>query len=135
MQTNSWIVKFSQEKNKNKILMVLTAAVLSSVVMFVMFKSLSLKLITESIYLRVHSLPSSSTEKVISLSCKGLGTRVSILPRGVTWHSIFQASSFLIFLLMVNSPDFFFQKTLKYFLLRVRLFCMALVEQLGDDSW
>ena len=29
----------------------------------------------------------------------------------------------------------FFQKTLKYFLLMVRLFCMALVEQLGDDSW
>ena len=29
----------------------------------------------------------------------------------------------------------FFQKTLKYFSLRVRLFCMALVEQLGDDSW
>ena len=50
VQTNSWIVKFSQEKNKNKVLMVLTAAVLSSVVMFVMFKSLSLKLITESIY-------------------------------------------------------------------------------------
>ena len=30
---------------------------------------------------------------------------------------------------------FFLQKTLKYFSLRVRLFCMALVEQLGDDSW
>ena len=29
----------------------------------------------------------------------------------------------------------FFQKTIKYFLLRVRLFCMALVEQLRDDSW
>ena len=29
----------------------------------------------------------------------------------------------------------FFQKTFKYFSLRVRLFCMALVEQLGDDSW
>ena len=29
----------------------------------------------------------------------------------------------------------FFQKTLKYFSWRVRLFCMALVEQLGDDSW
>ena len=29
----------------------------------------------------------------------------------------------------------FFQKTLKYFLLRVRLFCKALVEQLGDNSW
>ena len=36
---------------------------------------------------------------------------------------------------MVHSPDFFFRKTLKYFLLRVRPFCMALVEQLGDDSW
>ena len=35
---------------------------------------------------------------------------------------------------MVHSPDFFFQKTLKYFL-RVRLFRMALVEQLEDDSW
>ena len=30
---------------------------------------------------------------------------------------------------------FLLQKTLKYFSLRVRLFCMALVEQLGDDSW
>ena len=29
----------------------------------------------------------------------------------------------------------YFQKTLKYFSLRVRLFCMALVEQLGLDSW
>ena len=29
----------------------------------------------------------------------------------------------------------FFQKTLKYFSLSVRHFCMALVEQLGDDSW
>ena len=36
---------------------------------------------------------------------------------------------------MGHSPDFFSQKTLKYFSLRVRLFCMALVEQLGDDSW
>ena len=36
----------------------------------------------------------------------------------------------VIFLLMFLSPDFFPQKTLKYFSLRVRLFCMALVEQL-----
>ena len=28
-----------------------------------------------------------------------------------------------------------FSRKLKYFSLRVRLFCMALVEQLGDDSW
>ena len=42
---------------------------------------------------------------------------------------------FVIFLLMVHSPDIFSEKTLKYFSLRVRLFCMALVEQLGDDSW
>ena len=38
---------------------------------------------------------------------------------------------------MVHSPDFFFfslQKT-QIFSLRVRLFCMALVEQLGNDSW
>ena len=35
---------------------------------------------------------------------------------------------------MVHSPDFF-PETLKYFSLRVTLFCMALVEQLGDDSW
>ena len=33
---------------------------------------------------------------------------------------------------MVHSP--FFQKTLKYFLLIVRLFCLALVKQLGDDG-
>ena len=34
-----------------------------------------------------------------------------------------------------NGPfSFFPPKTLKYFSLRVRLFCMALVEQL-DDSW
>ena len=38
------------------------------------------------------------------------------------------------FLLIVCSPDFFPRK-LRYFSLRVRLFCMALVEQLGDDSW
>ncbi len=30
---------------------------------------------------------------------------------------------------------FFSSENLKYFSLRVRLFCMALVEQLGDDSW
>ena len=36
---------------------------------------------------------------------------------------------------MVHSPDFFPDKTLKCFSLRVRLFCMALVEQLGDDSF
>ena len=41
----------------------------------------------------------------------------------------------VIFLLMVHSSAFFFQKTLKYFSLRVRLFCLALVKQLGDDSW
>ena len=34
-----------------------------------------------------------------------------------------------------NGPfSFFSPKTLKYFSLRVRLFCMALVEQLGDDG-
>ena len=37
------------------------------------------------------------------------------------------------FLLMVHSPDFFFRK-LKYFSLKIKLFCMALVEQLGDDN-
>ena len=31
--------------------------------------------------------------------------------------------------------SFFFSRKLKYFSLRVRLFCMALVEQLGDESW
>ena len=40
----------------------------------------------------------------------------------------------------VHSPDFFFSRKLKYFLLRVRLFFsflfrMVLVEHLGDDSW
>ena len=29
----------------------------------------------------------------------------------------------------------FFSRKLKYFSFRVKLFCMALVEQLGDDSW
>ena len=39
------------------------------------------------------------------------------------------------FLLMAHPPDFFYflQKTI--FSLRVRLFCMALVEHLWDDSW
>ena len=46
--------------------------------------------------------------------------------------SVFFGVFFL--LLMVPSPFFFYQNTLKYFSLRVRLFCMALVEQLGDDS-
>ena len=38
------------------------------------------------------------------------------------------------FLLMVHTTDFFSSRKLKYFSLRVRLFCMALVEHLGDDS-
>ena len=41
---------------------------------------------------------------------------------------------FVICLLMIHSPDSFLRK-LKYVSLRVGLFCMALVEQLGDDSW
>ena len=36
---------------------------------------------------------------------------------------------------MVHSPGFFSSENSKYFSLRVRLFCMALVEQLGDGSW
>ena len=37
---------------------------------------------------------------------------------------------------MVHSPDlFFFLKTLKRFSLRVWIFCVVPVEQLGDDSW
>ena len=46
----------------------------------------------------------------------------------------------LLFLSCYFSADgpfswlFSLQKTLKYFSLRVRLFCMALVEQLGDDG-
>ena len=35
-----------------------------------------------------------------------------------------------------NGPFYWlFSRKLKYFLLMVRLFCMALVEQLGDNSW
>ena len=34
-----------------------------------------------------------------------------------------------------GSFSWLFSKKLKYFLLKVLLFCMALVEQLGDDSW
>ena len=45
----------------------------------------------------------------------------------------------VIFLLMVHFPFFFsfffLSRKHKYFLLRVMLDCMALVEQLGDDSW
>ena len=33
------------------------------------------------------------------------------------------------------SYSFFLSRKLKYVLLRVGLFCMALVEQQGDDSW
>ena len=40
----------------------------------------------------------------------------------------------VIFLLMVLSPDFFKNKS-QIFFLRVRLFCMALGEQLEGDSW
>ena len=37
---------------------------------------------------------------------------------------------------MVHSPDLFFSpENSNMFSLRVRLFCMALVGQLGDDSW
>ena len=39
----------------------------------------------------------------------------------------------IIFLLMVHPPEF--QKIVQHFSLRTRLFCTALVEQLGDDSW
>ena len=64
---------------------------------------------------------------------------------GLSFDSPF-LSSFLFFSLVLllflschlaaNGPfSWLFQKTLKYFSLRVRLFCMALVEQLGDDSW
>ena len=50
-------------------------------------------------------------------------------------------SPFLSLLFSLPSPlalsvlSFFFQKNLKHVSLRVRLFNMALVEQLGDDSW
>ena len=40
-----------------------------------------------------------------------------------------------VFLLVVHSTEFFFEKILEHVLLRVRLFCVALVEHLGDDSW
>ena len=37
---------------------------------------------------------------------------------------------------MVQPPDCLSTKLIvKHFMLGVRLFCMALVEQLGDDSW
>ena len=41
---------------------------------------------------------------------------------------------FVIFLLMIRSPAFYYQKALKHFSSRVRFSCVALVEQLGDDS-
>ena len=43
---------------------------------------------------------------------------------------------FVIFLLMVHSPDIFFfllQKIMQYFSLRDGLFCMPLLEQLDDS--
>ena len=42
-------------------------------------------------------------------------------------------SPFSLESLMVHSP--IFQKTPAFFLLKIWLFCMALIEQLGDDSW
>ena len=43
----------------------------------------------------------------------------------------------LLFLLMVHSPDFFSLQKTQIFFGKVRLFCISLVEQLGDDtdSW
>ena len=71
--------------------------------------------------------------------CRGSGiSGLSFDSRFLSPLLFFFCCSFcvVIFLLMVHSPDFFFlQKTLKYLLLRVRLFCMALVEQVGYDSW
>ena len=53
---------------------------------------------------------------------------------GISGLSFFSAQSscsfcLVIFLLMVQSPDFFFQKTLKYFSLKVRLFGSLLSSQ------
>ena len=62
---------------------------------------------------------------------------------GLSFDSPFIYPLCLVLLLFLSchfSADFCFlffslQKTVKYFSLRVRIFCMALVEQLGDDSW
>ena len=43
-------------------------------------------------------------------------------------------SSFYLFCPLANSPDFFFQKILQYFHEEI-VFWVALVQQLGDDSW
>jgi len=59
----------------------------------------------------------------------------SFLSHAVFFCLVLFSFCLVIFLLMVHFPDLSPQKTLKYFSLRVRLFCMALVEQLGDDSW
>ena len=59
--------------------------------------------------------------------------------RAVIWFPFPIFSSFFLpspLAFSANGPFswLFFQKTLKYFSLRVRLFCLALVEQLGDDG-
>ena len=63
------------------------------------------------------------------LSCFSCPLALSVLP-----FFFFFFFFLLLLLLMVHSLDFF-KKTLKHFSLRIRLFCMAVVEQLGDDSW
>ena len=48
---------------------------------------------------------------------------------------LFLSCLFFLLLLIIHSCAFFFSFSRKHYLLRVRLFCMVLVEQLGDDSW
>ena len=56
-----------------------------------------------------------------------------LLSRFSAWSSY--SFCLVIFLLVVHSSEFFFEKTLEHVLLRVGLFCVALVEHLADDSW
>ena len=79
----------------------------------------------------------------MSLSClESQGCHLIPLSYLISFFCLDSSCSFclVIFLLMVHSPDFFsffffFFRKLKYFSLRVWLFCMALVEQLGDGRW
>ena len=97
--------------------------------------TLCLDLVTKCIILLLNSywLPPKGGQRCL----KSQGCHLSPLSYLLSCFSAQSSCSFclIIFLLMVPSPDFSFEKTLKQFPLRVRLFCMALVEQLGDDSW
>ena len=95
-----------------------------------------------SFSLRVTSRRAAGNVSVMSFSCLESQGRCRLTPFPIfsllvlpspLALSVFSCLSFFC-VLMVHPPGFF-QKILQHFSLRDRLFSMALVKQLGDDSW